>query len=94
MSFILLLAFLFFVGSLTGWVLELFYRRFVSQHKWVNPGFLSGPYLPIYGFGLVILSLIASLEKFIDFENEVLEKVLLFFLMMLGLTIVAYIAGI
>ena len=55
MSFVLLLAFLFFVGSLTGWVLELFYRRFVSQKKWVNPGFLSGPYLPIYGFGLVLL---------------------------------------
>lgn len=94
MSFILLLAFLFFVGSLTGWVLELFYRRFVSQHKWVNPGFLSGPYLPIYGFGLVLLYLIASLENYIDFGNEVLEKLLLFFLMMLGMTIVEYIAGI
>ena len=53
MSFILLLAFLFFMGSLTGWGIELLYRRFVSQKKWVNPGFLSGPYLPIYGFGLV-----------------------------------------
>ena len=74
MSFILLLAFLFFVGSLTGWVLELFYRRFVSQKKWVNPGFLSGPYLPIYGFGLVLLYLIASLETRIDFDNEVLES--------------------
>lgn len=94
MSFILLLAFLFFVGSLTGWVLELFYRRFVSQKKWVNPGFLSGPYLPIYGFGLVLLYLIASLETRIDFDNEVLEKLFLFFLMMLGMTIVEYIAGI
>ncbi|MBR5938842.1 MAG: putative ABC transporter permease [Clostridiales bacterium] len=93
MSFILLLAFLFFVGSLTGWCLELFYRRFVSQKKWVNPGFLSGPYLPIYGFGLVLLYLIASVEKYIDFGHPVLEKLLLFFLMMVGMTIVEYIAG-
>ncbi|MBQ4186032.1 MAG: putative ABC transporter permease [Clostridiales bacterium] len=94
MSFVLLLAFLFFVGSLTGWVLELFYRRFISQKKWVNPGFLSGPYLPIYGFGLVLLYLIASVEPYIDFDHPLLEKLVLFTLMMLGMTIVEYIAGI
>ena len=94
MSFILLLAFLFFVGSLTGWGLELVYRRFVSQKKWVNPGFLSGPYLPIYGFGLVLLYLIASTEPYFDFGNPVLEKLVLFAVMMLGMTIVEYIAGI
>jgi len=93
MSFILLLAFLFFMGSLTGWVIELFYRRFVSQHKWVNPGFLSGPYLPVYGFGLVCLYLIASQEKRFDFGNPVLEKLMLFLLMMVVMTVVEYIGG-
>lgn len=44
---------LFFIGGVLGWVLELFFRRFVSQHKWVNPGFLTGPLLPLYGFGLI-----------------------------------------
>ena len=33
MSFLLILAFLFYIGSLTGWVIELFYRRVISQHK-------------------------------------------------------------
>ncbi len=94
MSFILLLAFLFFMGSLTGWGIELLYRRFVSQKKWVNPGFLSGPYLPIYGFGLVVLYLIASTEKYISFGQPVLEKIVLFLLMMLAMTVIEYIAGV
>lgn len=49
------IATLFVVGSCLGWVLEVFYRRIFSQKKWVNPGFMRGPYLPIYGFGVVIL---------------------------------------
>jgi uncharacterized membrane protein len=44
---------LFFLGGIAGWVVELFFRRFVSQKKWVNPGFLTGPLLPLYGFGVV-----------------------------------------
>ncbi|MBO4927019.1 MAG: putative ABC transporter permease [Clostridiales bacterium] len=93
MSFVLLLAFLFFVGSLAGWGIELFYRRFISQKKWVNPGFLSGPYLPIYGFGLVLLYLIASFENYIDINHPILEKLMLFAVMMLAMTVVEYIAG-
>ena len=64
----LTLAFLFFIGSVFGWVLELFFRRFISannpERKWINPGFCVGPYLPLYGSGLCILFLIASLERF------------------------------
>lgn len=48
---------LFFLGSTAGWILELFYRRIIHK-KWMNPGFLHGPYLPIYGFGLSLLTLI------------------------------------
>ena len=53
--------FIFFIGSTAGWVLELFYRR-IDHGKWVNPGFLVGPYLPIYGFGLCILLLLAIIS--------------------------------
>lgn len=52
MEFFLTLTFLFAVGALCGWVIELFFRRLNSK-KWINPGFLHGPYLPLYGFGLV-----------------------------------------
>lgn len=57
MSLFLTFVFLFYIGSSTGWVLELFFRRF-EHKKWVNPGFLVGPYLPIYGFGLVLLTVL------------------------------------
>jgi len=34
-----------------GWVLELLFRRFFSgtnpEHRWINPGFCVGPYLPL-----------------------------------------------
>ena len=50
-----ILAFLFMFGSVAGWGLELFFRRIFSMKKWINPGFLNGPYLPMYGFGTVIL---------------------------------------
>lgn len=93
MSFLLILAFLFYIGSLTGWVIELFYRRVISQHKWMNPGFLSGPYLPVYGVGLVCLYLIASLENKVDIGNPILEKLVLFFLMMVVMSAVEFVGG-
>ncbi len=49
------LAFLFMLGSVGGWVIEVFFRRFFSLKKWINPGFLNGPYLPMYGCGTVLL---------------------------------------
>lgn len=52
----------FAAGSLAGWIIELNYRTFVSQKKLVNPGFLSGPYLPIYGFGTFFLFLLSLPE--------------------------------
>lgn len=56
-KYYLLFVFLFFIGSIIGWVLELIFRR-AYHKKWINPGFLVGPYLPIYGFGLSLLTLI------------------------------------
>ncbi|MBR2751755.1 MAG: putative ABC transporter permease [Clostridiales bacterium] len=93
MSFVLLLAFLFSVGSMLGWVLELFYRRFISQRRWVNPGFLSGPCLPIYGCGLVVLYLIASLEERIGIADPTLRKIVLFVIMSVCMTVIEFVAG-
>lgn len=64
MSLFLKYLFLFFIGSTLGWIVELFFRR-IAHKKWVNPGFLIGPYLPIYGFGLCFLTLIYTLFKVI-----------------------------
>lgn len=64
MSVGLILAFLFFVGSLIGWGLEFLFRNLIS-HKGpklgfvINPGFCRGPYLPIYGVGLSVMFVIS-----------------------------------
>ncbi len=50
---------IFALGMFAGWILEIIYRTFVSQKKLVNPGFLSGPYLPLYGFGVTFLYLVS-----------------------------------
>ncbi len=98
MNVFLTLAFLFFVGSVSGWCLEVVFRRYFSssnpERKWINPGFCTGPYLPIYGFGLCTLYLIAGLESFISIENPVLEKSVLFLIMAVSMTAIEYIAGI
>lgn len=54
----------FCIGSITGWVLEFIYRNRrpgqVSLKGFLNPGFLGGPYLPIYGFGAFLVFQLAS----------------------------------
>lgn len=98
MNLFLSLAFLFFIGSMLGWVLELFFRRFFSRNnperKWINPGFLVGPYVPLYGFGLCALYLLAGLEKLTAVKDPVWEKILLFAAMAVAMTLIEYLAGI
>lgn len=60
MEIFVIISTLFVIGSLTGYVIELFYRRFVSQKRWVNPGFMVGPYIPLYGFGVILLYAISN----------------------------------
>ena len=98
MDLFLTLAFLFFIGSVSGWIMELIFRRFISsvnpERRWINPGFCTGPYLPLYGCGLCILYLIARLEKFDLITNPFWNKLLLFFAMAVCMTAIEYIAGI
>lgn len=95
MDTFLTLAFLFFIGSIVGWVLELLFRNLVHRPKhWVNPGFCRGPYLPIYGFGLCSLYLLAALKQYNLIRNPFWNKAVLFAVMALGMTLIEYIAGI
>ncbi len=95
MNILLTLAYLFFIGSVLGWVLELLWRNITHRNKkWVNPGFCTGPYLPIYGFGLCTMYLLASLEQVGLIQNPFWNKVLLFTAMAVGMTVIEYIAGI
>ena len=94
MGIFLTLAYLFFIGSVLGWFLELLYRNLTQKHeKWVNPGFCTGPYVPIYGFGLCVLFLLASLEQHNWIPDPFWNKAALFLAMAVGMTLIEYLAG-
>lgn len=58
---------IFLVYAFIGWIYEVSWYLIV-RHKFVNRGVLFGPYLPIYGFGILILLLI--LKKFMSKRHE------------------------
>lgn len=79
------LYFLYFIlYSIIGWCIEMIYCR-ICQGKWVDRGFLFGPYCPIYGFGAIIL--ILSLKPF---DNNPL---ILFILSLILTTVLEYITS-
>ena len=98
MRLFLIYTMMFSSGSMFGWCIELIFRRFFSKNnperKWINPGFLNGPCLPLYGFGLCALYTMALLEEYISVENGLVQKLILFALMAIAMTIIEYIAGI
>lgn len=50
---------LFFAYSMIGWMVESTYCS-VPARRFINRGFLNGPYLPIYGTGAMIAALLLS----------------------------------
>ncbi|VTR70373.1 Metal dependent phosphohydrolase [Desulfosarcina cetonica] len=44
----------FVVFAVLGWILEMVFRS-VKNRRMVNPGFLKGFYLPVYGFGALLI---------------------------------------
>ena len=96
MLIFLVLTFLFFAGSLLGWTLEVFWRKFFSknnpEHRWLNPGFLHGPYLPLYGLSLCLLTTLSYIH--VGFvRDERLQHIVLFTLMALCITALEYVGG-
>jgi len=85
MNLFLKYIFLFFLGACIGWLMELFFRRLVHK-KWVNPGFLMGPYLPIYGFGVCLMNIIITI-------CSQLPAIATILIMGLGMTTIELIGG-
>jgi len=74
----------FFLYCFFGWIWE---SAFVSVQKkrWVNRGFLRGPWLPIYGFGAIIILFLT-----IPVRNSI---PLIYLLGMVGATVLEYVTG-
>ena len=77
-----MIVFIFCLGSTFGSTVELFFRRIVHK-KWVNPGFLIGPYLPIYGFGLFFLTII-----YFIFQSQSINPIIIILLMGFVMTLI------
>ena len=82
MNVFLVLAYLFFIGAVFGWILEVFFRKFFSssnpEHRWINPGFCVGPYIPLYGCGLCILFLFAMFGAQYGVDSGIVGRTILF----------------
>lgn len=75
----------FYIYSLIGWIWESCYES-VKYRKWINRGFMHGPFLPIYGFGAMAMLLTTI---------PVREHLALVFLFgMIAATILEYITGV
>lgn len=91
MEIFILICTLFIIGSLAGWIIEVFFRRIFTAKKWINPGFMVGPYLPLYGFGVLILYFIMQipLNTGIVFWNYAIKIIIIG----VAMTLIELIAG-
>ena len=76
---------LFAIYSFMGWIIEVIYRS-ITQRKFVNAGFLFGPFIPIYGFGALFIILL----QYIFHGWYLVPRLIIFGL---ALTVIEYMVG-
>jgi len=81
--------FIFAVFSIIGWILEFLYSALICK-KIINPGFMNGCVVPLYGMGAIILSIICLFITKININNKVL---LVFISSFILLTFLEYICA-
>lgn len=87
--------FSFFMYCIIGWLYEVALELFAYNHGFVNRGFLYGPYLPVYGFGAIIL---IFLLKDFSYKKRYIKKInispiISFIIIFFVTTIIEYITG-
>lgn len=85
------LLYVFAIGATFGWFLELAYRS-IKAKRIFNPGFLTGPALPIYGFGNVILYYVTKIDLSF-FGARWLQVVAMFVIIAFFMTLLELITG-
>lgn len=84
--------FLYFsIYSFMGWVLETVFASF-NHKKFINRGFLIGPFTPIYGFGAILIILFSKWIEQI-FENYYLSLLISIVISTLLVTVLEFITG-
>lgn len=76
---------IFIVYALIGWIYEVSWYL-IMENRFVNRGVLFGPFLPIYGFGILIL--LFFLRKFMKKKHEVNN---IYYLLISVFTVVTFI---
>ena len=77
--------FFFYMYCFFGWCFESAWVSFKSR-KWVNRGFMRGPFLPLYGSGAIMMLVVSM-----PFQDNVL---LTYFAGVVGATVLEYITGV
>lgn len=91
MSVLLKYSVVYIIGGTFGYLTEFFFRRAVHK-KWINPGFLVGPNLPLYGLGLCLLFAVASADySFIS--SPLWRNVFIIVAIALSMTAIEYVTG-
>ena len=72
---------LFMAYSVLGWIIEVT-GKFIEKGKFINRGFLIGPYCPIYGTGALLMTLL--LNRYVN------DKMVLFIMAIVVCSILEY----
>lgn len=75
--------FIGFTVAVGGWLWEVF-LFLIKEHQFVNRGFFYGPWLPVYGVGAVLLSLLFYHKKVTVRLSNTQKAVRSFFICMVG----------
>ena len=67
MNLVLNYILLFLIYSMFGWVIEII-NTLLRERKFVNRGFMMGPFIPIYGVGSLLATLLLS-----KYENDIIS---------------------
>ena len=59
-----------FIFSILGWIMEVT-LKYIQYHRFIDRGFLIGPYCPIYGFGVVGVTILVG--GLIGWKGTILE---------------------
>lgn len=73
--------FYFIICAMIGWIYEVFFEMVIWKGPFTNRGVLFGPYLPVYGFGAILI--ISIFGRFVN-NKPLKTKLLLIPVMFIG----------